>query len=101
MTVFVPLDPSASILDFGFIPGFLHLDDPRSAAQQFDERYQGGWRHQAGITLSPEGHMLYPGDPPQKPIAALIWRTETIVLYPYGYIAIIQKDGSYEACRMD
>ena len=86
---------------FGLIPSFLEENDPRPAAEQFNERYISGWRHQEKCTMAGNGALLYPGDPPQLPIACLKWRDELILLYPYSYVAIVQKDGSYEICRMD
>ena len=101
MITFYPFHPRATIDDYGFIPTFLDEADPRPAAEQFNERYQGGWRPQKGCTLSDKGELLYPGDPAQRPISALRFRDELIVLYPYSYIMIHQRDGSYEFCRMD
>jgi hypothetical protein len=43
----------------------------------------------------------YPGDPPFKPIAMMVLRDETILIYDYSIVAIVQPDGSFEACRMD
>lgn len=105
--------PTVLILDMryadpnyvGFIPTFLDLDDPRPAAVQFQERYEyGGWRKQEGFASvrgTPTLH--YPGDPPLKPIAVMAMPTtkETIFVYLHGYVSIFQKDGSFEACRMD
>lgn len=87
----------------GFIPTFLDTDDPRPAAEQFAERYiYGGWRPQSGFINSNGTPVLqYPGDPPLKPIAVMRLREETIFVYLHGYVAIFQKDGSFEACRMD
>ena len=90
--------------DVGLIPTFLRIDDPRPAAVQFDERYHfgGGWQPQSGLTKGRRRYSLdYPGDPPLEPIAAMILREETIMIYPHAYVAIWQKDGSFEACRMD
>jgi hypothetical protein len=87
----------------GLIPTFLDLDDPRPAAVQFQERYEyGGWRPQEGFTAidgTPTLH--YPGDPPFKPIAVMAMRSELIFVYLHGYVSIFQKDGTFEACRMD
>jgi hypothetical protein len=86
----------------GFIPSFLDENDKRPASEQFDERYISGWRPQEGFKLN-EGDMSlrYPGDPVMKPILAIIFREELILMYPHEYVAIVQKDGSFEACRMD
>lgn len=85
----------------GTIPTFLDLDDPRPAAEQFEERYVfGGWCAQRGFTNN--GMILqYPEDPPLHPIAVMMLRDEMICIYPYAYVAIFQPDGSFEACRMD
>lgn len=87
----------------GYIPTFLDLDDPRPAAEQFQERYvYGGWKAQEGFTKSERPFVLkFPGDPPLTPIAAMPFRDEMVMIYGYGYVAIWQKDGSFEACRLD
>jgi hypothetical protein len=86
----------------GFIPTFLDLDDPRPAKEQFAERYEfGGWRNQEGFTTTVAGTLHYPGDPPLKPIAVMAMRDELIFVYLHGYVSIFQKDGTFEACRMD
>jgi hypothetical protein len=89
----------------GLIPTFLDLDDPRPAKEQFAERYEyGGWRNQDGFTAVDGTPVLqYPGDPPLKPIACMtLPKTDEIIfVYLHGYVSIFQKDGSFEACRMD
>ena len=104
-------NPTVLILDaryadpnfVGFIPSFLDTDDPRPAKEQFAERYvYGGWRNQEGFTNSKGTPILhYPGDPPLHPIAMMALRDEAIFVYLHGYVSIFQKDGSFEACRMD
>jgi hypothetical protein len=97
------LDPRFHPDHVGFIPTFIDLEDPRPAAVQFQERYvYGGWRNQSGFEKGNVRYSLkYPGDPTLHPIAAMQLRDETIMVYPHGYVAIWQKDGSFEACRMD
>jgi len=90
--------------DLGFIPTFLSLNDPRPAKEQFDDNYQhgGGWRPIKGYTiLNPDGYLLYPGDPVLKPIAEIVFRDETIRIYDYAIVCIVQPDGSFEVSRMD
>jgi hypothetical protein len=85
----------------GLLPDFLSEDDPRPAAKQFDERYRhGGWRPLPGFAMS-GNELLYPGDPPQPPIALVILRGEVILLYDYDFVAIVQPDGSFEVSRLD
>ena len=105
------MTPTVLILDMryadpnfvGFIPTFLDTNDPRPAKEQFAERYEyGGWRNQDGFTAVDGTPVLkYPGDPPLHPIAMMALRDEAIFVYLHGYVAIFQKDGSFEACRMD
>jgi len=94
---------TAPIEAWGFIPAFLHADDPRPAREQFNERYMGGWQHFGGplefdadaLTLS------YPGDPVMRPMSCMIFRDEVLLLFPSSWVVIVQQDGSWEACRMD
>lgn len=97
------LHPKATIEHLGFIPGFLHYDDPAPAAVQLDRGYQfaGGWRPQKGFKLSPSNCLGYPGDPPLRPIADARLRDETICFYEGAFVAVIQPDRSFEVCRMD
>jgi hypothetical protein len=87
----------------GEIPSFLDTWDQRPAREQFQERYvYGGWRPQDGFkTRDGRPTLYYPGDPPLHPLACMALRDEVIFIYPHGYVAIFQPDGSFEACRMD
>jgi hypothetical protein len=97
------LHPRCTPDHVGFIPSFIDCDDPRPAKEQFAERYvYGGWHNQAGFKPGNAAYSLaYPGDPPLLPIAAMALRDELIMIYDCGYVAIWQKDGTFEACRMD
>jgi len=98
------LDPRAAPDDLGLIPAFLDPEDPRPAAVQLDANYQhgGGWRPQHKFKLNPsDKRIVYPGDPAMAPFAMIPFRDEQIYFYPYGYIAVVQADGSFEAARMD
>jgi hypothetical protein len=96
------IDPKFHPDHLGYVPSFLDENDPRKAAEQFNERYQGGWRAQEGFTTNNDAPTLYyPGDPPLNPLACFEWREEIVFVYPYGYIGIFQPDGSFEICRMD
>jgi hypothetical protein len=87
----------------GYIPTFLDREDPRPAREQFAERYiYGGWRPQDGFTKGEDLYSLkYPGDPVLHPIASMVLKDETIMIYDHGYVAIWQKGGTFEMCRMD
>ena len=88
--------------DWGFIPSFLDNNDPRPAVEQFDDRYVAGWHPFEGFTFDKEPMTLsYPGDPPYKAISVIQFRKELIVLYPSGWVQIIQPDGTWQVSRMD
>lgn len=103
------LDKRATSEHLGIIPYMLNPDDPRPAREQFDAEYQhgGGWRPLRGFTMGDDYTMQY-GDPneedadePLHPIAKIEFREETILFYPYGWVAVVQPDLSFEMCRMD
>jgi hypothetical protein len=92
----------------GFIPAMLDDNDPRPAREQLDANYQhgGGWRKFNGFEMLPDYSIKYPEDPPLPVLAEAVLHTntdkpETIRLYTHGWVAIVQKDGSYEIARMD
>lgn len=99
------LHPEMTMEHLGFLPGFLHVDDERSAREQFDSCYQhgGGWRPFKGFKVVNEETqaIAYPGDPAMKPVAKAHLRDETIYFYPHSWVRIVQPDGSWEICRMD
>ncbi|HEY2530294.1 MAG TPA: hypothetical protein VGJ20_20550 [Xanthobacteraceae bacterium] len=90
----------------GDIPYWLDVNDPRPAREQLDSHYRhgGGWHPFQGYSLKIEHGrraLLFPGDPPQYPIATMHLRDETILVYPHAIVVVLQPDGSFEACRMD
>jgi hypothetical protein len=104
MTVDVYAPSTFNPDQLGEIPHFLDESDPRPAREQFNVNYQhgGGWRPMLGFTMTPEDFVLhFPGDPPLAPIALMQLRQETILVYDYSIVAIMQPDGSFEAARMD
>jgi hypothetical protein len=101
MTTWLLLHPDVTPEHLGFIPSFLDPDDERPAAEQFDARYQSGWRPQTKFVLLADNRLKYPGDPPIRPLAVTKLRDEVIVLYEHEVVAVIQPDRSFEACRMD
>ena len=93
-----------SIAELGFIPQFLTSDDERSARDQIHEAYAhgGGWHSFFGFKFDPETKVLtYPEDPPYRPIASAMLRDEEIIVYPYAWVVILQKDGTFDAARLD
>jgi hypothetical protein len=99
------LDYRMTIDHLGFIPSFLSEDDSRSAAQQIDSNYAcgGGWHPLPDWKMIDKRRYIikYPGDPALKPLAMTILREETILFYQHDVLCIVQKDGSFEAARVD
>ena len=104
MLQFTILDPQFHPDMLGFIPMFLHENNPRPAKEQLDSNYRhgGGWNPFMGFTLDKEDMSIqYPGDPKLHPIAHATLRDEKIYVYPYAWVLILQPDGSFEISRMD
>ena len=97
------LNPGTHFNDLGLIPYMLDEDDPASAREQFDAKYQhgGGWRPFKGFTMLPDRTLTYPEDPPNKPRAITMLREEMIIFYDFAWVAIVQPDGTWEVARMD
>lgn len=102
MIQFFPLVPS-QVIDLGFIPAMLSEENPKLAKEQLDDGYQhgGGWSPFVGFRLEDDNSLHYPGDPPMFPLAYAMLRDELILFYPFAWVAIVQKDRSFEICQMD
>lgn len=95
----------------GFIPSFLYLGDPRPAAEQFNERYAhgGGWfpfGKDDWALIQPNSvlnryTLKYQGEEKYAALAFTQLRDETIVVFEYAWVAIVQPDGTFEVARMD
>lgn len=90
----------------GIIPEWLSEQDPRPAREQLHSAYGhgGGWRPFEGFTMASKEDLywlLYPGDPPTRSLAYCMLRNEIVIVYEHAWVAIRQKDGSFEVCRMD
>jgi hypothetical protein len=97
------IDPAVAAEAIGIIPYWLDDQDPRPAAEQLDQHYAhgGGWQPFDGFKLQKDGSIKYPGDPALKPIGAVGFRKELILFFPFAWVMILQKDGTFEICRMD
>jgi hypothetical protein len=103
MMEWIMLHPNMTPGHLGLLPWMLDENDPRDAREQFNERYAhgGGWHPMGGFKLNPNNSLKYPGDPVLEPLAHLQFRNELIVFYDSSWVAIIQKDRTFEVCRMD
>lgn len=101
--------PRVTAEHLGLIPSFLNEADPRPAREQLHEAYAhgGGWCPFYGFklvrpTADPvQWWLAYPKDPPVRLLAYTSLREETICLFQFAWVAIVQKDGSFEIARMD
>ncbi len=97
--------PRATMDHLGYIPSFIDTNNPAPAAKQIDDAYISGWSPfgKGRWTMAPDfSSIRYPGDPAMPIIAEAQLRDETLRLYDGGpWLAIFQKDGSYEIARMD
>jgi hypothetical protein len=98
---FIFYHPQCTIYHWGYIPSFLFEEDPRSAREQFNARYQAGWVPFKEFTKDDQDGLHYPGDPVQHPVSEIQFRNERIILYQHDWVCVIQPDGSWEVCRMD
>ena len=103
MPAWITFDRRVTAEHLGLIPGMLDDEDPAPAREQLDKNYQygGGWRPFAGFKMLKDGSLKYPGDPPMHVLAMTRLRDEVIALYEHAWVVIRQKDGSFEASRMD
>lgn len=88
----------------GLIPGFFDLNDPRPAREQIAQNYWPGY-HPTGKgkwKFDPEKHTLqYPDDSLYEPLASTVLRDERIFFYEHAFVAIVQKDNTFDVIRMD
>ena len=89
-------------VDWGFIPTFLDPADPRPAVEQIDANYVAGWNDFKGFTFDFDTLTIhYSGDPPLRPLSALLFRKEMLLLYPSSWVLILQPDKSWQIARLD
>lgn len=93
----------------GLISSFFSEADPRSAREQLHSNYAhgGGVSPFPGFSLhfdpeAPSASLLtYPGDPPLLLQGFTKLRKETILVFAYDWVVILQPDGSFIATRCD
>lgn len=89
-----------------FLPPLWQYTDGNSADPlwlQIDERSQSGWQPYApiaGFEMSVEDYLLYPEMPPLEPLAMAHHLGERILVYPAGFVAIVQLNGDYSIARV-
>lgn len=104
MLNFTPLVDNINIDDFiGDIKYFADEKNEPSLAEQFNKNYSfgGGWNPFQGFMLSENNKLIYPGDPPLKPLAVAKFRNQQVFIYHYAWVMILNEDGTFEVSRMD
>jgi hypothetical protein len=104
MMIWKLLHPRATYEMLGFLPEMLSDLNPKLAREQFNDQYRhgGGWQPFNGHNVNLKNLTLtYPGDPPMRAIGETTLRDERVILFEGEWVAIIQKDGSFEIARMD
>jgi hypothetical protein len=103
--IWVSLDPSFPLPEgLGFLPAILSAADSRPVKEQLEDRcrHGGGWRPIQGLRMGKNRVMHFLGDPPYRPAAAADVNGELVIFYPQAsLLAVIQKDGNFEVCRVD
>lgn len=88
----------------GHLPHIIQEIDPRPAIDQIREKYIGGWWPFDGFDLKKNAdgsyQLEYPGDRPMKELSRATLREETIVLFEYDWVAVI-NGSAYQIARMD
>lgn len=86
----------------GIIPGWLSEDDERGAVEQIHASYGhgGGWHDFEGFSLE-DDKLVYSGDPPMTKRSEAKLRDERIIVYPYGWVVVVQLDNSFKVARID
>lgn len=87
----------------GDIRYFASEGNPAPLREQFNKMYShgGGWNPFKGFKMDDKNILTYPEDPPLYPMAQAKFRNQTICVYQYGWVAIIEEDRTFEVSRMD
>ena len=106
MIQFKLTDPRYTYAAVGLLPEFFDERNPQSARDQLHEAYaHGGGVHPFKgfdlIEVDGKAALQYPGDPLAHEIARATCRDETIILFAYSWVAIVQKNGAYIVTRCD
>ena len=84
--------PERLIEAIGILPHWVDNNDPRSAKEQFQQKYQFGCCEMPGGTVDENGVYNYPEDPPLYPFYSLERDNEMIYFYNYAMVAVVLKD---------
>lgn len=99
-----PIDESRAYL--GRIPLLINPDCADPVWQQVQDNYPGGWNPVQGEerdkwSLFGDDYLKYPGLPAVAP-AAMAWlRGEKILVYPAGWLVVVELNGDFTVARIE
>jgi len=87
----------------GMLPQWLDNDqyEDKTAKEALDAQYCCGLYNSSEVVVSEEGLYMFPGDPTLYPIVKIKRKDETIYIYEYALVAIIDSNGNSFATRID
>lgn len=87
----------------GYIKYFASQELDVPLRDQFNAAYSfgGGWNPFEGFEMLEDKSLKYPEDPPLRPLAVASFRNQKVYAYSYGWVAIVEEDGTFEVSRMD
>ena len=90
-------------LHLGRIPILIDPDSDDPVWLKFTANYERGWNPEppGKWSLMEDHYLLYPGLPPIAPAAMAYHRSEQVLVYPAGWVAIVQLDGAFTIGRIE
>ena len=100
--VWAQKDERATPDHLGFIPEFVHANDPRPVREQLEENYGCGALYVAsGFTETENGDLNYPGDPALPLLYEATFRGERIRMYAHAFVSVLTPGQELFITRMD
>lgn len=81
-----------------------NCDDP--VWQQVQDNLPAGWcpvlgEERAKWSLFNDDYLMYPGLPPVAPAAMAYLRSEKILVYPAGWVVVVEPGGDFTVARIE
>lgn len=113
MTLFSVLDwqintqylESEAMSHLGRIPLLLDPNCNDPVWLQIETNYPHGWQPVRGVErekwmLTGDDYLVYPGLPPLAPIAMAWLRSERIIVYPAGWLVVVDLNNDFTVARV-
>lgn len=87
----------------GRIPLLLNPESADPVWLQIQTNYPEGWNPElpGKWTLTADDYLIYPGLPPVAP-AAMAWlRSERVLVYPAGWVVVVELGGEFTVARIE